>query len=89
MWLDEDTESALQWIDYQRTLCSGCGNPAHESMDPAMDGAYEAVPLHCFACAARDAENRAIADARSSESHGTGSFDGLYVAIRKNEPPGG
>lgn len=81
MWLDEDFESALEWIEYEASLCSGCGHPRSETFDPANHGAYEAVPLQCFACAARDAENRAAADARSNNRVGPGSFDGLYVSI--------
>ena len=50
-------------------------------MSDEMDGAYEAVPVHCFACAARDAEHRRINDAQNSDRYGGGSFDGLYVAV--------
>ncbi len=50
-------------------------------MDEANDGAYEAMPIHCFACAERDAENRRISEARSGEDYGSGSFDGLYLSI--------
>ena len=83
MWLDDDIESALGWMDYLASLCGGCGNPASETMDPDADGAYESVPLTCFACAARDAENRAVSDARSKESQTSTSFDGLYIGVQK------
>ena len=71
----------MEWADYQASLCPGCGNPQSECMSEAMDGAYDAVPMHCFACAARDAENRQISADRASEKFAPASFDGLYVAI--------
>ncbi len=81
MWLDEDTEAALEWTDYKASLCSGCGNPRSECMDPKRSEAYEAVPLQCFACAARDAEHRQANEARQGNEYGGGSFDGLFVSV--------
>lgn len=53
MWLPEDTEAALEWADYQATLCTGCGRRRDESFNP--DGPdYEAEAWCCFACQARD-----------------------------------
>lgn len=49
------------------------------------DGAYEAEPVHCHACAARDAESRRAAEARHSGQYGNGAFDGLYFAVREKE----
>lgn len=92
LWLEDDTVAALEWIDYLASLCKGCGQPLAECMDEANDGRYETVPVHCFACAARDAENRDVAKARRSESYGEGSFDGLYVGVRMipdKRSPGG
>lgn len=54
-------------------------------MDEANDGAYEAVAVHCYACAARDAENRRIGQARQGDDFGSGSFDGLYVSIIESQ----
>jgi len=82
-WLAEDTEAALEWIDYVASLCKGCGEPLAECLDPENDGAYEAIPVQCHACAARDAENRDAAKARTSDRYGEGSFDGLFVGVRK------
>lgn len=81
LWLPEDTQAALEWAEYESSLCVGCGNRLADCMDEANDGAYEAVALHCFACAERDAENRRIGEARSSDEYGGGSFDGLYLTI--------
>ena len=75
----------MEWMDYTKGLCSGCRNPVSETMNPDNDGMYEAVPVTCFACAARDAETRAINQARSDQSHGSGSFDGLLISIQKRE----
>lgn len=57
-------------------------------MDEANDGAYEAVPLQCFACAARDAEQRAVSEARGSNDYGDGSFDGLLIGITRGGTDG-
>lgn len=80
-WLPEDTTAALEWADWKETLCPGCGNPRHESFDPERATHYEAVPLNCYACAARDAEQREAVNAKSSNRFGDAAFDGLYVSV--------
>jgi hypothetical protein len=75
----------LEWIDYQSSLCSGCGQPKTECMDPENDGHYVADPVQCFACAARDAESRGAAKAKSDGSFGDAAFDGIYFAVRERE----
>lgn len=82
MWLESDTDYVLAWMDYQSSLCSGCGQLKSESMDPANDRAYEAVPIQCFACATKDAEMRKAGEASSSGSMGKSAFDGLYIAVQ-------
>lgn len=54
-------------------------------MDPARDGSYECEPLQCFACAARDAEQRRASQAKHGDAFGGGAFDGIYFAIRERE----
>lgn len=54
-------------------------------MDSANQDAFEAVPIQCFACAARDAESRFAAEARSSGSHATAAFDGIYYAVEEKK----
>lgn len=42
---------ALVW--YEANLCSGCGQPLWESMDPANEGRYSVgAPHRCHACTA-------------------------------------
>lgn len=84
MWLDDDVTAALEWDEYRSSRCS-CGQPRHESMDPANDGAYVASPIQCFACATKDAEMRRAAKARSSGQYGDGAFDGVYFAVERRE----
>lgn len=51
--MPEDTDAALEWMDFQRTLCSGCGLPLRETFDE--DGPeYVAEAWCCFACKARE-----------------------------------
>lgn len=54
-------------------------------MDPENVGAYEVVPVNCFACAARDRENRAAAEARSNNAMADSAFDGLYFAVTRHD----
>lgn len=85
LWLEDDTESALAWMQYLGTLCSGCGHPATETMNEADDGAWEAVPVHCFACAARDAEKRQVQQAAAGGGMSESSFDGLMIGVQRRE----
>lgn len=42
---------ALTW--YEANLCTGCGEPLWESMDPANEGRYKvAPPYRCHCCTA-------------------------------------
>lgn len=80
-WLDEDIDAALEYIEYEQSLCSGCSRPRSETFAEEADGRYVAEPLTCHACAARDAESRRASEARQSGNWGEGSFDGVYFAI--------
>lgn len=86
-WLSEDTEAALEYLAYLSSLCSGCGNPKSECMDEANEDAYEVVPVMCFACAARDAEQRSVAERLDTAEHrrsggiDRSAVDGTYLAV--------
>ena len=54
MWLQEDKDAALEWIEYDDSLCSGCRNPRIESFDIANEDKYDVEALACHACAARE-----------------------------------
>lgn len=55
-------------------------------MDEENSEEFEAVALQCFACATRDAEKRAAAQAQRASEYGDGAFDGLYVfPVRRSE----
>lgn len=58
-------------------------------MDEANATAYEAVPVTCFACAARDAERRHAHDEMQNDRIGKAAFDGLLVGVVKKEAAGG
>lgn len=79
MWLDEDTAAALEWIDYEASLCSGCGHPRAESFDPKNAFEYDAEPLQCHACKARD-ERAAARNKKPNTDHA-----GIYYAITKRQ----
>ena len=72
-------QAALEWQDWKQSLCAGCGLPRHETMHPDNERAYDAEPLKCHACAARERKGKAI--------NGQENFDasGIYVAVRMED----
>ena len=63
-------------MEYEESLCSGCGQPRHESFDPAsFVDRYEAEAMTCNACAARDR----LADARKKNPDAL--HEGVYYAV--------
>jgi hypothetical protein len=54
-------------------------------MDPKMAHSFEAVPLTCYGCAARDAETRRASAARSGGRFSDEAFDGAYIAVQRVE----
>lgn len=54
-------------------------------MSEDADGAYEAVPLQCHACAARDAESRNASEMKRDNKMSAESFDGLYFGVVRRE----
>jgi hypothetical protein len=56
-------------------------------MDTDNEGHYEAVPMTCFACAARESEQRSVseridtADNRGSGKLSRESVDGVYIGV--------
>lgn len=75
MWLDEDTQAALEWQEWDDARCSGCGHPRYEAWSPEMESAYEAVPMRCHACAERERAGKRL---RKIDPDGT---EGLYVHV--------
>jgi hypothetical protein len=55
-WLEADTEAALEWAEYEASICTGCGHPRGESFDRKRYNAYTAEVIRCHACAARERE---------------------------------
>lgn len=70
-WTDEDIDAALAWADDEALRCSGCGIHRDESMAPGGDQLYDAEPIVCHACAAKD---RARADASNKKLDPAGVF---------------
>ena len=75
-WLPEDTEAAMEWMDYKASLCDGCGHPREESFDKANFEKYVATAMQCHACAARDRHSSAM-------SSGEGDSSGMYYAVER------
>lgn len=52
-WTERDSDFALALTEYEGMLCSGCGHPVWESMDPDTQRDWEApLPMRCHACTA-------------------------------------
>lgn len=57
LFLPEDAEYAMAWVEDQRAHCpGGCGQYQDESMDPATEGQWTATSVRCHACATRARE---------------------------------
>lgn len=52
-WTPTDWALAQALTQFEAMICSGCGQPMHESMDPENEGRYVAPPpSRCYACTA-------------------------------------
>lgn len=59
LFTDDDAEELLDYLQWKDSICSGCGQPKHESFAVENTWAYDGVVLECHACAAmRRAERR-------------------------------
>lgn len=78
-WLDEDQDAALEWQEYDASLCSGCHHPRDESFAKENDDKYTAEVLTCHACASKDrlAHNRS-----QSREKDTPPPAGEYFTVR-------
>lgn len=70
----------MEWIDYQASLCSGCGLPRHETMDRASEDRYDVKRIVCHACAVQT--RRARNDAENENTDTAGLF---YAVIDEQE----
>lgn len=52
VWTDEDRAWAMALLEYEADLCSGCGQPRTESMDPAHEDHYRTGAKRCHSCKA-------------------------------------
>ena len=81
--LSSDTLAALAWQSYLYSLCSGCGQPRHESFDAEADGAYVAHADRCHACTAAAIQQRAFAKADASVTGGYDGSAGRYFSTER------
>jgi uncharacterized cysteine cluster protein YcgN (CxxCxxCC family) len=50
-WGSTGRALAVALTDYEASLCDGCGQPVHLSMDPENEGHWVApLPMRCHAC---------------------------------------
>lgn len=68
---EDDIDAAMAWVDDEALRCSGCGQHRDESMAPGADQLYDAEPVVCHGCAARD---RGKADAGNKKLDTAGVF---------------
>lgn len=80
-WLPEDTTAALEYLAYERTICSGCGHSKLDSMDPAKERLWYAEDIRCHACKAIQGL------AHQLHKDDKADTDGLYfIAALDDEP---
>lgn len=77
-WTDEDMRAALAWQRDKAEQCSGCGHYSSESMDPDNASRWDAEPVACHVCAAKDRAVRAYRNAKGDE-------DGVRWRIKDRE----
>lgn len=57
-WSPRDRELAKALLLYERSICDGCGQPAHEAQDPDKEGWYQVDTVICAGCKALATETR-------------------------------
>lgn len=62
LFTEKDAEEILAYLEWQDSLCPGCGHPKHESFDPANEYAYRGLALNCHACGAKRRAERKASD---------------------------
>lgn len=62
LFTEEDAEEILDYLQWKDSICSGCGQPKHESFAPENTYAYRGVALNCHACGAKTRAARAASD---------------------------
>jgi predicted Fe-S protein YdhL (DUF1289 family) len=72
----------VEWQEYQDSLCSGCGQPRHESFAIENDDKYTAEVLRCHACAARE---RKAYNRNASRDSGQPPMFGEFFAVTKDD----
>lgn len=77
-WTDDDMQHALGWERDKASRCGGCGHHVDEAMDPENASRWDAEPVACHVCAARDKAVRAYRQAKGDE-------DGVRWRIKDRE----
>jgi len=77
-WTDDDVAAALAWQEHERGLCSGCRHPKAETFSKDRANGYEAEPLACHACQARDQAQRKYRKDKGDE-------DGVFWVVRDRD----
>lgn len=68
-WTDDDISAAMAWMADDADRCPGCGHHRDESMDIDHAGNfYDAEPVTCHACAARDRAQKAHRDQNGDQA---------------------
>jgi hypothetical protein len=55
MWLDDDQDKVVAYLDYRRRLCPDCGTAEEDWIDPVTrrlkdEPTWEATTEQCFGC---------------------------------------
>lgn len=72
-WSEEDQDAALEWQEYQDSLCPGCGHPRHETFGPENRDKFDAEAHQCHACEVKQRKQRIWTQDENYDS------DGIYI----------
>jgi hypothetical protein len=75
LWLPEDRDAVLAFIEDEDSRCSGCGHPRDETFDEDNEHRYRGAAYECMGCKARDLR-------RDEDSKDDATYPGrMYAAV--------
>lgn len=59
-WTSDDRDVMLALVEYEASLCPGCGQPKDHAWHPDMEGWFDEVEFTCHSCAAIATPQQAV-----------------------------
>lgn len=77
MWTPDDRAWAIALLDLEADTCA-CGHRRSETTQPEAEGTFQATPVRCHACAAKERTAR-----KFLEGSNEAASDGLHFHVQK------